>query len=450
MEGDITGVVDAMADGIEGISTTVWLALGVLAATLLWIVKWAVTVLFVQGRGISLITVPFSRLAGKILEDKFAQKLADTKVLPKLHIPRSWDEFNRFNGHVANRMRIYRELVYLVQAKFNGPTAVSLRLAVRYFEKNFVETFQTAEREFRTLDRLDGDVRAIHRGLHSELAAATHPLERERIQTEKSAEMARIRLKQVIANRPMNIWLRKRSGRYFSAILGWLVNRIWSVGEEREIKTQKRDLDRKLRDLRRDIDEQSRLIFARHEEEVVGICLELIEHDQMFLQHLYHRFWLEMESLTFSVASGRLMHMIASDTEAGAQARRELGLSGVGAFDVTGGKPDIHAIRAAIRADSDLQRYVGLGPEAVLEGSLEPYLRVKLLLGRISLPGYTAHWIAHLPPPAEFGRAQAEYDHFSHQLAWLKTSIPGIFVQENGLVLVDEPGIASEPPLAAE
>jgi len=286
MEGEIAGIAESIWDRVEGISTTVWVALGLFTAAFFWILKWLATVLFVQGRGISLITVPFSRLAGKILEDKFAQKLTDTKVLPKLHVPRSWDEFNRFNGHVAHRMQVYRELIYLVQAKFNGPTAISLRIALRFFERNFVETFQTAEREFRVLDQLDGEVRAIHRRLHQELAAETHELERERIQTEKQQEMARIQLKQLIAERPMNVWLRRRSGRFFSALLGWLGHRIWSVGEVRELRSQRRALTRKLSELRKDIAEQSHLIFARHEADVVGISLELIEHDHMFLQHL--------------------------------------------------------------------------------------------------------------------------------------------------------------------
>jgi len=370
MEGEIAGIAESIWDRVEGISTTVWVALGLFTAAFFWILKWLATVLFVQGRGISLITVPFSRLAGKILEDKFAQKLTDTKVLPKLHVPRSWDEFNRFNGHVAHRMQVYRELIYLVQAKFNGPTAISLRIALRFFERNFVETFQTAEREF----------------------------------TEKQQEMARIQLKQLIAERPMNVWLRRRSGRFFSALLGWLGHRIWSVGEVRELRSQRRALTRKLSELRKDIAEQSHLIFSRHEADVVGISLELIEHDHMFLQHLYHRFWLEMESLTFTVASGRLMQMIGGDTEAGAQARKALGLTEMPGIR-EGEIANVETIRAAIRNDEDLRSFVGLGPEAVLEGSLEPYLRIKLLLKKITLPGYSAHWIAHLPPPSEFASA---------------------------------------------
>ena len=95
---------------------------------------------------------------------------------------------------------------------------------------------------------------------------------------------------------------------------------------------------------------------------------------------------------------------------------------------------NVDRVRAHIRQDADLESYVGLGPESVLEGALEPYLRIKLLLGKLDLDGYSAHWVAHLPPPSEFGRAQAEYDHFSHQLAWLKRAPHGLKVAENGLV----------------
>ena len=86
------------------IGGAVWVAGGILLAALLWFLKWAVTVLFVQGKGLSLVTVPATRLATRVLEDKFAQKLADAKALPKLHVPRDWDEFNRFTGYVAQRM----------------------------------------------------------------------------------------------------------------------------------------------------------------------------------------------------------------------------------------------------------------------------------------------------------------------------------------------------------
>ena len=79
----------SLLEHVEGISTTVWVAMGLLAAAIFWLLKWAVTVLFVQGKGVSLVTIPFSRVAGKILEDRFVQKLADTKALPKLHVPAS-------------------------------------------------------------------------------------------------------------------------------------------------------------------------------------------------------------------------------------------------------------------------------------------------------------------------------------------------------------------------
>jgi hypothetical protein len=102
-------------DTIREISLSVWVTGGIMLAAFFWFVKWMFVVLFVQGKGIGLVTVPVSRMAGKILEDKFAQKFADSKLLPKLHPPQNWEEFNRFTGHVADRMRTYRELVYLVQ-----------------------------------------------------------------------------------------------------------------------------------------------------------------------------------------------------------------------------------------------------------------------------------------------------------------------------------------------
>jgi hypothetical protein len=193
--------------------------------------------------------------------------------------------------------------------------------------------------------------------------------------------------------------------------------------------------------------EANRRIFAEHHPEVIGVCLELIEHDQMFLKHLYFRFGLEMESLTFTVASGRVLQLMAEDTPAGIAARKAMHLEGLGELDDTD-PLIVDWIRTQIRCDPDLDRYVGLGPESVLEGALEPYLRIKLLLGKLDLEGYSPHWVAHLPPPAEFGRAQAEYDHFSHQLAWLKRTPPGLRVADNGLVSFDAD--ATEELQAAE
>lgn len=434
METDIAADA-SLWEWIRHLSLSVWVAGGVLLAALYWSLKWAVAVLFVQGKGISLITVPFSRMAGRVLEDKFAQRLSDSKLLPKLHAPQNWDEFNRFTGYIADRMRTYRELIYLVQAKFNGPSAVTLRITVRYFEPDFVETFQTAERGFRDLDRIDAEMRRLHRDLHTELHEATAEMERERIALERQFEMARIKLKRLIDAGRSRIWLRRTLLRPFSAI-GRL---IWGKPEQRELRQEKKEAGRKLAELRKELKETNRRVFADHHAEVLGVCLELIEHDRMFLQHLYFRFGLEMESLTFTVASGRILELLAEPTEAGARCRVELGLNGAGIANL-----DIDAIRLRLREDPDLQTYVGLGPEAVLEGALEPWLRVKLLLGHVMLPGYSAHWIAHLPPPAEFGRAQAEYDHFSHQLAWLKQPLPGLEVADNGLVLFSDPPDAPE------
>ena len=140
-----------------------------------------------------------------------------------------------------------------------------------------------------------------------------------------------------------------------------------------------------------------------------------------------------MESLTFTVASGRLLQLLAENTDNAAKARAAMDLDALADLDETD-VTIVDRVRAHIRQDSDLASYVGLGPESVLEGALEPYLRIKLLLGKLSLDGYTPHWVAHLPPPSEFGRAQAEYDHFSHQLAWLKRAPVGLKVAENGLV----------------
>ena len=430
----------------QEVGGAVWVAIGLVTATVLWFLKWAVTVLFIQGKGISLFTVPATRLATRVLEDKFAQKLADAKALPKLYVPRDWDEFNRFTGHVAQRMSTYRELIYTVQARFNGPSAICLRVAVRYFEQNFVQTFETAERGCRNLDRIDARIRAIHRAIHGELSMTTNRLERGRIALEQEAEMTRLRLTRAYAERPLRVWLHKRSGYRVSAFLGWFFNRLWG-GEARELRGRKRDLSKELAELRKQLVEHRRAIFMRHEPEVVGLCLELIEHDQMFLQNLYHRFWLELESLSFTVATGRLMNLLADDTEEGARARTDLGLEPLGEIQRSEGMRRVDMVRAHLRADADFRAHVGLGPEAVLEASLEPYLRIKLMLGRIALPGYSTHWIAHLPPPAEFGRAQADYDHFSHQLAWLKKPIPGLRVLDNGLVEIDgdedgEPAIA--------
>ena len=446
MEAELAQDADLL-EHIEGVSTTVWLAAGLLLAAVLWLLKWAVTVLFVQGKGVSLVTIPFSRVAGKILEDRFVQKLADTKALPKLHVPASWQEFNRFNGYVAHRMQTYRELIHLVQTKFNGPSAVCLRIAVRYFERDFVETFRTAERGFRELDRLDDQVRETHRSIHAELKATTDPLERERILAEKAHEMIRIRRKHAIAAQPVALWLRRRLGQWMGSMAAGVVNSLWSSSKARELKREKRTLRARLVELRTEIAEAHRRIFSAHEAEVAGVCLELIEHDRMFLSHLYHRFGLEVESLSFTVASGRVLELVAEDTEGGRQARNDLGLAG-SACDVS---PDCTAegLREQIRRDPVLVTYVGLGPEAVLEGTLEAYIRVKLLLGEITLPGYSPHWIAHLPPPGEFGRAQAEYMHFSHQLGWLKRPLPGMEVEANGLVTLAEERAGAAPPSPA-
>ena len=445
MEGDI-----GFWEHVQGLSGAVWVALALVGATIFWFLKWAITVLFIQGKGISLVTVPATRLATRILEEKFTQRINDAKALPKLHVPRDWDEFNRFSGHVAQRMSTYRELIYMVQARFNGPSAICLRIAVRYFEGSFVKTFETAERGFRNLDRVDAHIRAVHREIHAELSAATNRLERERIAGEKAAEMTRLQLNQVYAELPFRLWLRKRSGHRVSAFFGWFLNRLWRAGEARELRKKKADLAKELARLRKQIAEAKREIFTKHEPVVVGLCLELIEHDQMFLQNLYHRFWLELESLTFTVATGRLMNLLAEDSEAGASARDDLGLEPLLALQQERGARRVDVVRAHLRADTDFRNYVGLGPEAVLEASLEPYFRVKLLLKRITLPDYSIHWIAHLPPPAEFGRAQADYDHFPHQLAWLKKPIPGLRVLDNGLVEIDDDADTGEPAIAAE
>jgi|GEM_PF-2133816 len=433
----------------QDIGGTVWVAVGIVAATVLWFLKWAVTVLLVQGKGLSLFTVPATRLATRLLEDKFAQKLADAKALPRLHVPRDWDEFNRFTGHVAQRMSTYRELIYTVQARFNGPSAICLRIAVRYFERNFVDTFETAERGCRNLDRIDALIRAQHRAIHDELSDATNSLEYNRVRLEREVETTRLRLARVYAEQPLRIWLKRRSGYRVSAFVGWFFNRLWA-GEARELRGRKAELSKELATLRRDSIDTRRDIFMKHEPEVVGLCLELIEHDQRFLQTLYHRFWLEMESLSFTVSTGRLMNLLADDTDDAARARADLGLSALDDIARPEGMRRVDLVRAHLRADADFSTYVGLGPEAVLEASLEPYLRVKLMLGRIALPGYVTHWIAHLPPPAEFGRAQADYDHFSHQLAWLKKPIPGLRVLDNGLVEIDDDAGRGEPVMAAE
>ncbi|MEM1343276.1 MAG: hypothetical protein AAGI34_01700 [Pseudomonadota bacterium] len=439
MEAD-PSVIDNVFAPIQQISTTVWIAIGVLVAALIWLIKWAVTVLFVQGKGVSLITIPFSRVAGRILEDRFVQKLADTKTLPRLHVPATWDEFNRFNGYVAHRMQTYRELIYLVQTKVNGPSAVSLRLCVRWFEPGFTATFRTAERGFRDLDRIDEAVRGVHRLIHSEMEVRTDALERERILVEKDFEMVRIRRKHAVAERPASRWLRRRLGQALGGLVAALLNQFWSSREARRLGAEKKRLRRRLGELRTEIAEISREIFAAHEAEVVGVCLELIEHDRMFLQHLYHRFGLEVESIIFTVASGRILDLIAADTPQGQEARAVLGL-GCGEHCTAEG------IREQIRSDPTLVEYVGLAPEAVLEGTLEAYARVKLLTGEIALQGYEHNWIAHLPPPGEFGRAQAEYNHFSHQLGWLKKALPGMRVAPSGLVEVEGP--PAEPPALA-
>lgn len=410
---------------LRDLSLSVWVAGGIMFAALYWFIKWVIMVLFVQGKGIGLVTVPVSRMAGRILEDKFAQKFADSKLLPKLHAPQNWEEFNRFTGYVADRMRTYRELVNLVQAKFNGPSAVSLRIAARFFEPGFVETFRTAERGFRDLDRIDEEMRILHRDLHIELEEATAETERKRIALERALEIKRVRLKRMLASRRAKFWL----WRPVSA----LIRRFFGTAAERKLRAEKKALTKELAALRKELKEANRQIFDDHHPEVLGVCLELIEHDLMFLKHLYFRFGLEMESLTFTVASGRILQLMAKNTDQAETARKALRLEGLEAFNDL--EPvDVDAIRLHIRQDTDLDRYVGLGPESVLEGALEPYLRIKLLLGKLDLPGYTPHWVAHLPPPSEFGRAQAEYDHFSHQLAWLKRTPPGLMVADNGLV----------------
>lgn len=448
MEADLAHTPEWLAQ-IQSISTTVWVAAGLLVAALVWLLKWAVTVLFVQGRGVSLVTIPFSRVAGRILEDRFVQKLADTKTLPKLHIPHSWDEFNRFNGYVAHRMQTYRELVHLVQTKFNGPSAVCMRVVVRYFEPNFVETFRTAERSFRELDRIDGAAREIHRRIHEELKTRTDPLERERILAEKAHEMVRIQRKHVIAKRPVALWLRRRLGQFFGGIAASMLNALWSSREAKELKREKRALRLKLNALRTDIAEQHRDIFSVHEAEVVGVCLELIEHDRMFLSHLFHRFGLEVESLMFTVASGRVLELVAGPGDAAARARADLAMEHLACG---GERCTTEIIRDTIRSDPLLVEYVGIGPEAVLEGTFEAYLRIKLLIGDVSLPGYGPNWIAHLPPPGEFGRAQASYGHFAHQLGWLKKPLPGMIVAANGLVTlaVEDDGPSEAPGLSED
>ncbi|MGF1501816.1 MAG: hypothetical protein ACFBSD_08355 [Paracoccaceae bacterium] len=435
METDIP-LTDDIVASVEQISTTVWVAIGLLVAGLVWLLKWLVTVLFVQGRGVSLVTIPFSRVAGKILEDRFVQKLADTRTLPKLHIPASWEEFNRFNGYVAHRMLTYRELIQLVQTKFNGPSAVSLRVVVRYFEPTFVDTFRTAERGFRDLDRIDDRVRATHRALHAKLQEKTDALSRRRIQAEKDYEMARIRRKHALAARPVSLWLRRRLGQTMGGLVSGLVNAIWSGGTASKLRAEKRRLRDELNELRLEIAEQSREIFSEHEAEVVGLCLELIEHDRMFLQHLYHRFGLEVESLLFTVASGRVLERLAGEDETAERARAELGIGDLARPD---GRGDPAArFRDRIRADRVLNDYVGLGPESVLEGTLEAFLRVHILTGQLRIEGYSRNWVAHLPPPGEFGRSHSEYGHFAHQLAWLKKPLPGMVVAENGLVGLDD------------
>ena len=428
MDGEL-GSDPSFWEYIRHLSWSVWVAGGVLLAALYWFLKWAVAVLFVQGKGVSLITVPVSRMAGRIIEDRFAQKLADSKLLPRLHPPTDWDEFNRFTGYVADRMRTYRELIYLVQAKFNGPSAVSLRIAVRFFEPGFVETFRTAERGFRDLDRIDADMRVLHSALHAELETETETLERERIDLERRVEILRIELKGALRQRRAKFLLLRPVSAFW--------RRLFGTAEERHLRREKKTAAKALGTVRKTLRERNREIFDEHHAEIMGICLELIEHDLQFLKHLYFRFGLEMESLTFTVASGRVLDLLAADDPAGEESREALGLDALKGLDVD-------AVRALLRADTDLQRYVGMGPEAVMEGALEPWLRIKLLLGELALPGYSAHWVAHLPPPAEFGRAQAEYDHFQHQLAWLKRPLPGVTVAENGIVTID--GAADDTP----
>ena len=414
---------------LRDISFSVWVAGGILLAAVYWFVKWLFVLLFVQGKGIGLVTVPVSRMAGRIIEDKFAQKFADSKLLPKLHPPQNWEEFNRFTGYVADRMRTYRELIYHVQAKFNGPSAVSLRLAVQFFEPIFVETFRMAERGFRDLDRIDADMRVLHRSLQLELEDATAKEELERIALERDFEIARVRLKSLMAERRSKYLLL----RPFSA----LYRRLFGTAAERSLRAERKRLNKRLVETRKTLKETHARVFAAYHAEVIGVCLDLIEHDQMFLKHLYFRFGLEMESVTFTVASGRILQLIAEDTLEGSKARAALDLAALG--DLDEGDPGVvDKIRTHIRRDRDLETYVGLGPESVLEGALEPYLRIKLLLGKLDLDGYTPHWVAHLPPPAEFGRAQAEYDHFAHQLAWLKRLPEGLMIADSGLVTFDD------------
>lgn len=223
-------------DTVRDISLSVWVTGGIIIAALFWFLKWLFVILFVQGKGIGLVTVPVSRMAGKILEDKFAQKFADSKLLPKLHPPQNWEEFNRFTGHVADRMRTYRELVYLVQAKFNGPSAVSLRVAVQFFEPIFVDTFRTAERGFRDLDKIDAEMRFLHRNLHIELEEATADIERERVALERDFEIKRVRLKSLLINRRAKFWL----WRPFSA----LYRRIFGTSAERSLRAEKKALNK--------------------------------------------------------------------------------------------------------------------------------------------------------------------------------------------------------------
>ena len=268
-------------------------------------------------------------------------------------------------------------------------------------------------------------MRELHRGLYLELEEATAEIEQKRVRLEREFEIKRVRLKSLLVERSAKFWL----WRPITA----LYRRFFGTAAERALRADKKTLNKELVALRKELKETNRRIFADHHPEVIGVCLELIEHDQMFLKHLYHRFGLEMESLTFTVASGRLLQLMAEDTDAAASAREAMDLEALAQLDVTD-IAIVDRVRAHIRQDADLESYVGLGPESVLEGALEPYLRIKLLLGKLNLDGYSAHWVAHLPPPSEFGRAQAEYDHFSHQLAWLKRAPHGLKVAENGLV----------------
>ena len=195
------GAEGGLWDTLAHAGWSVWVAGGVVLAALYWLLKWLFTVLFLQGKGVSLITVPVSRMAGRIIEDKFAQKLADSKLLPKLYPPNDWEELNRFTGHVADRMRTYRELIATVQATFNGPSALSLRLAVRFFEPGFVTTFRTAEAGFRDLDRLDEELRALHREVHEAMERRTGADEAERERVERELEMVRLKVRHRAAAR---------------------------------------------------------------------------------------------------------------------------------------------------------------------------------------------------------------------------------------------------------